>query len=63
MLYYANQTYTLNNFTFVGGEVMECRLSPYDNDVAPAYHITLHYTEASIGTDDKIDWIVTRYNA
>lgn len=58
----ANQTYTLNNFGFNGGEIMECRLTPYDDNVMPAYHISIHFTESSTGTDGDLDWIITRYN-
>jgi hypothetical protein len=58
----ANETYTLNNFGFNGKEIMECRLAPFDDDTAPAYHICIQYTESSLGTDDKLDWIITRYN-
>ena len=58
----ANQTYTLNNFGFNGGEIMECRLTPFESNTAPAYHICIHFTESSIGTDGDLDWIITRYN-
>ena len=57
-----NTTYTLNNFGFVGGQCMECKLAPYDNETAPAYHISIFFTESTAGTDDKLDWVITRYN-
>ena len=58
----ADTTYTLNNFGFNGGEIMECRLTPFESSTAPAYHISIHFTESSTGTDGDLDWIITRYN-
>jgi len=58
----ADTTYTLNNFTFAGGEIMKCKLSPFQNNSLPAYEISIHYTESSFGTDDDLDWIITRYD-
>jgi hypothetical protein len=58
----ADTTYTLNNFGFVGGESMECKLAPFDNETAPAYHISIFFTESTLGADDKLDWVITRYN-
>jgi len=58
----ANTTYTLNNFTFAGGEIMKCRLSPFQDNTKPTYEISIHYTESSFGTDDDLDWIIKRYN-
>jgi hypothetical protein len=57
-----NTLYTLNTFTFNGGEIMNCRLSPYNNNTFPAYEISIHYTESSLGTDSNLDWIVKRYD-
>ena len=58
----SNTTYTLNPFTFTGGEILLCRLSPFQNEVLPTYEISIHYTESRVGTDDKLDWLITRYN-
>jgi len=61
----ADQTYTLNNFGFNGGEIMECRLTPFESSTAPAYHISIHFTKSSTGItgiDGDLDWIITRYN-
>lgn len=61
----ANTTYSLNTFAFAGGDIIECMLSPFSTSqptTAPAYRITIHYTEGGLGTDDDLDWVVTRYN-
>ena len=58
----ADTTYTLNSFTFAGGEIMKCRLSPFQDNTKPTYEISIHYTESSTGIDDALDWLISRYN-
>ena len=41
---------------------MKCRLSPVGDDTKPTYEISIHYTENDIGTEDDLDWLITRYN-
>ena len=57
------QTYELNgSISMVGGEIFYINLSPVNVNTAPAYRISVHFTENVVGTDGNLDWIVERFD-
>jgi len=59
----AEQTYELNgSISMVGGDIFYINMSPVTDNTAPAYRITVHFTENSVGTDGNVDWIVERFD-